>query len=76
MNNKVYYDISPIVSNFSPVFPDDVKFKRFINADFLNQNYRLSSIQTTLHIGSHIDAPSHYSKNGISIDICPIYGFH
>ena len=32
----------------------------------------LSSVQTTLHVGAHLDAPSHYHPQGKSIDQCDL----
>jgi arylformamidase len=32
----------------------------------------LSSIESTLHLGAHADAPSHYHKEGVSIDQCSL----
>lgn len=55
------YDISPLVSENMAVFPGD---QPYVNKKSLSQDQGdhldLSSIQTTLHIGSHADAPSHY----------------
>ncbi len=63
------YDISPSISSLSAVFPGDTPFARKISMDFsLGHHLSLSSISTTLHIGSHADAPSHYHKNGKTID--------
>lgn len=51
------------------VFPGDVGFQRTIHLDFKrNDHINLSSITTTLHLGSHADAPSHYHPEGKSID--------
>jgi len=64
-----YYDISPIVKQNIAVFPGDTEFQRKINLDFKNNdNLLLSEITTTLHLGSHTDAPNHYHKDGIGID--------
>lgn len=63
------FDISPLVSSSLAVFPGDQKFHRQIAMSFeKNDNLELSSILTTLHIGAHADAPSHYSPHGESIE--------
>lgn len=36
------------------------------------QHIELSSIHTTVHIGAHADAPSHYWANGVSIEQRPL----
>jgi arylformamidase len=62
-------DISPTIATTSPVFPGDVPFTRTISLDFSKGHHLLlSSINMTLHMGSHADAPSHYHEHGQSID--------
>lgn len=64
-----YIDISPILSPRTAVFPGDTPFKRTINMSFDGGlHLDLSDIHSTLHIGAHTDAPSHYHKDGKSID--------
>lgn len=67
------YDISPLITSDLAVFPGDVAFSRNISMDFSKgDSLSLSSITSTLHIGAHADAPSHYHKDGISIDQCSL----
>jgi arylformamidase len=62
-------DISPLISPRLAVFPGDVPFSRKVLLDFENGDHLgLSSVNTTVHIGAHADAPSHYSKIGVGID--------
>lgn len=62
-------DITPVVSSKIGVFPGDVTFKRKISLDFKNgQNLLLSSVESTLHLGAHADAPNHYDPKGAGID--------
>lgn len=64
-----YYDITPLISAQSPVFPGDQAFERHVSMDFSKGDHLgLSSITSTLHIGAHADAPSHYHRQGHSID--------
>ena len=61
-------DISPTISEDTAVFPGDVAFRRNISMSFdAGHHLGLSDITTTLHIGAHADAPSHYGPNGIDI---------
>ena len=61
-------DITPVVSRRTAVFPGDVAFKRNESLSFASGHHlALSSIETTLHIGAHADAPSHYHPSGVSI---------
>ena len=63
------FDISPTISFKLAVFPGDKRFERketiFFNG---GNNYSLSEIHTTVHLGSHVDAPIHYDLNGSGID--------
>lgn len=61
-------DISPILSQLTAIFPGDVPLSREIALDFdRGDNLRLSALTTTLHIGAHTDAPSHYHPHGVDI---------
>ena len=64
-----YFDISPTICKDTGVFPGDVAFTRNIALSFAHKDVlELSSIETTLHIGAHADAPSHYVNGGESIE--------
>ncbi len=64
-----FYDISPRIGPRTAVFPGDQAFERRVSMAF-DQGHalELSSIVSTLHIGAHADAPSHYQAGGVSID--------
>lgn len=67
------FDISPRISPKTAVFPGDIPFSRSVSLHFeKGDNLELSSIQTTLHIGAHADAPSHYSSQGMTIESCDL----
>ncbi|MCB0405362.1 MAG: asparaginase, partial [Bdellovibrionales bacterium] len=62
-------DISPPISSRTAVFPGDVPFSREVSLDAEKGDHlTLSSCRTTLHVGAHADAPSHFVKGGKSID--------
>ncbi|MES2526817.1 MAG: cyclase family protein [Bdellovibrionota bacterium] len=64
-----YLDISPVLRKGIAVFPGDTAFSRTINMSFKDgQHLDLSDIRTTLHVGAHTDAPSHYHGKGKTID--------
>ncbi|MEO5970450.1 MAG: cyclase family protein [Bdellovibrionia bacterium] len=69
MNDKTgYFDISPEISQSLAVWPGDEKYRRLVNIDFKDGgNLLLSSIQTTVHLGAHTDAPNHYDPEGEGI---------
>ncbi len=61
-------DITPPISADLAVWPGDVPFRRDINLSLeAGANIDLSSIQTTVHLGAHTDAPSHYQAGGAGI---------
>lgn len=67
------HDISPLITPSLAVFPGDVAFQRKVSMDFAKGDHlSLSAIETTLHLGAHADAPSHYHKEGVSIEHCPL----
>ena len=61
-------DISPIVDETIRVWPGDTPFVQTINVDMnTGGNLTLSDIRTTVHVGAHADAPSHYVADGDDI---------
>jgi arylformamidase len=70
---RTLLDISPLVSPETAVFPGDVAFERRVAMAFdAGDHLALSSIRTTLHIGAHADAPSHYGAAGADIAARPL----
>lgn len=58
-------DISPTLNTETAVWPGDTRFShRFLCRISDGSNIDLSTIETTVHIGAHCDAPSHY-RNGL-----------
>ena len=61
-------DISPLVDESIAVWPGDTPYARTVNADMAaGGNLTLSDIRTTVHVGAHTDAPSHYDASGADI---------
>jgi arylformamidase len=61
-------DISPVIDATINVWPGDTPFVRTINSDMrAGANLTLSDIRTSLHVGAHADAPSHYLAGGCDI---------
>lgn len=72
MKPKIY-DLTPKISSRLGVYPGDHAFKRKVALSFVKGNHlELSSINTTLHLGAHADAPSHYHAKGVSIEKRPL----
>ena len=67
------YDISPPLTQDLAVFPGDVGLSREIlsrceDGDLVT----LSTLRATVHLGAHVDAPSHYKAGGRGIDQTPL----
>jgi arylformamidase len=61
-------DISPVIDPTIAVWPGDTPFVRTVNLDMHDGgNLTLSDIRTTVHVGAHTDAPSHYDARGEDI---------
>lgn len=62
-------DISPVLRPTTAVWPGDVPLSRSVALSMADgDNLELSSITTTVHIGAHTDAPSHYELGAPSIE--------
>ena len=67
------YDISPTLRPSTAVWPGDQSFIRNVALDIDNgDNLTLSSVTTTVHIGAHVDSPSHYIEGGDDIGSRPL----
>jgi len=63
-----FIDISPPIDSSIRVWPGDTPFMHSINLDMkAGANITLSEIHTTVHVGAHADAPSHYVRDGMDI---------
>lgn len=66
-------DLSPALRPSIAVWPGDVTFSRTVALAIADgANIDLSSIATTVHVGAHADAPSHYVRDGATIDARPL----
>ena len=70
-------DISPLISPRTAVWPGDRAFSREVSlAIEKGDNIDLSAVRTTVHIGAHADAPSHYAADGAPIDEVPLHPYY
>lgn len=61
-------DISPLIDPSIHVWPGDTPFVHTVTLDMkTGANLTLSDIRTTVHVGAHTDAPSHYVATGEDI---------
>ncbi len=62
------YDISSLISSRLAVWPGDTSVSREVRLDRTRgDNITLSTLRTTVHLGTHVDAPNHYG-DGPGID--------
>lgn len=73
-----FYDLSPRIHAGLAVWPGDVAYQREVALSMAEgANLDLSSIRTTLHLGAHADAPSHFGLHAPAMDdveLAPYYG--
>ncbi|MBS0637195.1 MAG: cyclase family protein [Verrucomicrobia bacterium] len=63
------YDITPLVTKDLPVWPGSKPLSRSLECDMKNgAPVTSSSLTATCHLGAHVDAPSHYSLKGETIE--------
>jgi arylformamidase len=73
-------DISPALSERIAVWPGDTPFRRTLLTEpgvapadgSPAWQLLVSSINTTLHVGAHADAPNHFQVSGVGIDRVPL----
>lgn len=67
------YDITPPISPDLKVWPGDTPPTREVLLDMAaGSNITLSTLRTTVHLGAHADAPSHYGATAPSIEKRPL----
>ncbi len=67
------YDITPPITPLLKVFPGDTPPSREVLLDMSRGDpLTLSTWTSTVHVGAHADAPSHYGLDGRTIDQQPL----
>lgn len=67
------YDITPTVTPRLAVWPQDTPPTREVLLDMRRgDNLTLSTLRSTVHLGAHADAPSHYGAEAPSIESRPL----
>lgn len=63
------YDISPVLSEKIAVYPGDMAFSRTLSMEMTKgESCDVSYITTSVHVGAHTDAPSHYALSAETIE--------
>ncbi|MDZ7671636.1 MAG: cyclase family protein [Halanaerobiales bacterium] len=68
MTNKKVYDVSINIKNDMVCFPGDTPTRKEKTKDINTDGYKLSNISFSVHVGTHVDAPSHFIENGKNIN--------
>jgi arylformamidase len=67
------YDITPPITTGLAVWPGDTPPSREVLLDMARgDNLTLSTLRATVHLGAHVDAPSHYGRDAPSIESRPL----
>ncbi|MCP4711024.1 MAG: cyclase family protein [Planctomycetes bacterium] len=71
--NYAIHDISLTLTEGMVSYPKDVPYQRRLQRDQQQGDSSLvSMIETTVHVGTHVDAPNHFIKNGYGVDQIPL----
>ena len=63
------YDITPLIDEKLQVYPGDTPPVREVLADCgRGDTFTLSTLRATVHLGAHVDAPSHLRPDGRTIE--------
>lgn len=66
-------DITPLVTPALAVWPGDTPASREVLCDIARgDTVTLSTLRATVHLGAHADAPSHYARDGQTIESRPL----
>src|SRR5687767_14057856 len=67
------YDITPLLSPRTAVWPGDTPLAREVQLDMARGDaVTLSTLRSTVHLGAHADAPSHYGSGAPAIHERPV----
>jgi arylformamidase len=68
-----WQDVTATLNEDLAVWPDDppLRLRRVSSMDE-GEEANLTVIESTLHLGTHIDAPMHYVKDGAGIEAMPV----
>lgn len=70
------FDISPPITPRLAVWPGDTPPTREVLCDMADgANLTLSTLRTSVHLGAHADAPSHYAADGQGIGTRPLEAY-
>jgi len=66
--NSTYHDLTHTLDESFPTFSGDQQFFREQVVNFKEHGYNLYNLKINEHIGTHMDAPIHFSEDGRTVD--------
>jgi arylformamidase len=69
----LFYDLSLPISRTMPVWPGDppIRVER-VSSISQGDDYNVSRMEISSHLLTHVDAPRHFSEQGLSVDRLPL----
>lgn len=65
---STYHDLTHTLDETFPTFSGDQQFFREQVVNFKEHGYNLYNLKINEHIGTHMDAPIHFSEDGATVD--------
>ncbi|MBI9017886.1 MAG: cyclase family protein [Phycisphaerae bacterium] len=70
---KKIYDISMSLENDMLIYPKDIPYERQMQRSFAKgDSSNVSCFTSTAHLGTHVDSPLHYVKDGYGVEAMPL----
>ncbi|HLO41207.1 MAG TPA: FAD-dependent monooxygenase [Phycisphaerales bacterium] len=70
-------DLSPVITRATKVWPGDTPPTRQVLCELeKGASVTLSTLHTTVHLGTHADGPNHYGVGAPSIEAMPLRHYH
>src|ERR687885_2218065 len=73
--SRTFYDLTQIISKDIPIYSGDPQPDFESSSTIERDNYNVTRILLGSHSGTHVDAQSHFLRNGNSIDREPVSKF-
>ena len=67
-----YHDLTHTLDEAFPTFSGEQQFFREQVTNFKENGYNLYDLKINEHIGTHMDAPIHFSEDGITVEQIPV----
>jgi len=69
----IIHDISLILAEGMVTYPSDVPFQRTLQRNLIQgDSSNVSVITTSAHVGTHVDSPRHYIRDGYGVEQIPL----